>query len=239
MAFVPGFRSRLMVAEHAWSAYTVGFNMASNVVALDKTVLSDNGVMQFMPGQSDATASIDMLLDTAYATSSQFALLNTWQSAAQVVSLAPSGLTRGNEAWLLSALESQATVATAVADKVTAQLALVVSGQCDFGVVLDDVTAITIDTDGTSTDNGALTSNGGVAHLHVTAFSGLTNDVIVVEHSTDNVTFATLGTFATVTGVTSERLVIAPATTVNRYVRVRDDVTGTGTCTRQVSFARR
>jgi hypothetical protein len=42
-----------------------------------------------------------------------------------------------------------------------------------------------------------------------------------------------------VTGTGSERLVIAPGTTVNRYLRIRDDVTGTGSCTRFVSFARR
>ena len=111
-------------------------------------------------------------------------------------------------------------------------------GQVGYGVIIDPLTAITVDTNGTAVDNGASTANGGIAHLHITAFSGLTSNSVIVEHSTDNISFATLGTFTLATGLTSERLVIAAGTTVNRYVRVRDDVTGTGSCTRIVSFAR-
>ena len=104
------------------------------------------------------------------------------------------------------------------------------------------VSGITIDTTGTARDSTIVggTANGGVAHLHVSAFSGLTSDVITIEHSVNGSTsWATLVTFATITGVTSERVVVAPGTSVRQYLRVVDDVTGTGSITRFVAFSRR
>ena len=59
-------------------------------------------------------------------------------------------------------------------------------------------------------------------------------------HSVDGVSaWATLVTFATVTAVTAERVVVAPGTTVRRYLRVVDDVTGAGSISRGITFARR
>jgi hypothetical protein len=96
-----------------------------------------------------------------------------------------------------------------------------------------------VDTNGTSVDNGAATANGGAINIHVTAFSGLTSDSIIIEHSTNDSVWNTLATSTLVTGLTSERIVVAAGTTVNRYLRVRDDVTGSGSITAQVGFARR
>jgi hypothetical protein len=42
-----------------------------------------------------------------------------------------------------------------------------------------------------------------------------------------------------VTAVGTERVVVAPGTAVRQYLRVKDDVTGTGSHTRLVAFARR
>ena len=46
------------------------------------------------------------------------------------------------------------------------------------GVSLHDLEAETADENGTSVDNAALTSNGGLGVLHVTAFSGLTTATV-------------------------------------------------------------
>jgi hypothetical protein len=137
-------------------------------------------------------------------------------------------------------LETTASTSAAVADKAVASVSAVGTLDFDVGVSLDDFTAITIDGNGTARDGGAATANGGVAHLHVTAFSGLTNNIVTIEHSVDGSTsWATLVTFATYTGLTSERVVVAAGTTVRRYLRVVDNVTGTGSTTRAVCFARR
>lgn len=67
----------------------------------------------------------------------------------------------------------------------------------------------------------ANSDNGGAAYLEVSALTlgGGTNWAPLVLHSVDNVTFTTLGTFTPVTVAPSaQRLVIAPATVVNRYL---------------------
>jgi hypothetical protein len=238
MAFVGSFNSRLYVGTQAWSSYARGYSWSDDTDMLDITTLVDTS-KQFMPGLRSATANLDLLLDTVAAATGEFSLMMTWQSTPQVLTLAPRGTARGVEVYNLLANQSDATITSQNADVVTAAVSIQCDGGIDAGVVLDPETAITTDTNGTSVDNTTSTANGGVAHLHVTAFSGLTSDSVIVEHSTDNSIWATLGTFTLATGLTSERLVIAPGTTVNRYLRVRDDVTGTGSCTRFVTFARR
>uniref|UniRef100_UPI003BB56F59 hypothetical protein n=1 Tax=Thermoanaerobacterium sp. DL9XJH110 TaxID=3386643 RepID=UPI003BB56F59 len=85
--------------------------------------------------------------------------------------------------------------------------------------------AASADGNGTTVDNAASSSNGAVAHLHVTGFTGLSNAVIKVTHSTDNFSSSDVDliTFSTVSGLTSQRSTVTG--TVNRYVRVEVDVT--------------
>jgi len=238
MPFASAQVSRLYVGLLQFSGYTRSYNLSYQSEMLDVTVLTSTA-KEFIPGMEMATFNVDMLLDNAATASSQFGILYTAKSTPQVVTLAPSGTTRGAETWQVQSNELNFNTSAAVADVVGVTAAFQSDGLVDPGVVLDPETAITIDTNGTSVDNTAATSNGGVAHLHVTAYSGLTSNSIIIEHSTNNSTWTTLATFTLVTGTGSERLVIAPGTTVNRYLRIRDDVTGTGSCTRFVSFARR
>jgi len=74
--------------------------------------------------------------------------------------------------------------------------------------------------DGTAIDNGALTSNGGVAHMHVSqlALGGYTNIALKVRHSVDNITYADLATFTAVTAAPAAQRVVVNGT-VNRYTR--------------------
>jgi hypothetical protein len=238
MPFASAQVSRLYVGLLQFSGYTRSYNLSYQSEMLDVTVLTSTA-KEFIPGQEMATFNVDMLLDNAATASSQFGILYTAKSTPQVVTLAPSGTARGAETWQVQSNELNFNTSAAVADVVGVTAAFQSDGLVDPGVVLDPETAITIDTNGTSVDNTAATSNGGVGHLHVTAYSGLTSNSIIIEHSTNNSTWTTLATFTLVTGTGSERLVIAPGTTVNRYLRIRDDVTGTGSCTRFVSFARR
>jgi len=236
VTFVPGFNSRFYVGSQRWSAYARGWNSNASVEQYDISTL-ETPAIPYLNGRLTGTASMDMMLDMVG--SGQFALMNTWRGTPQPVTLCPFGITAGSLAWMLLGNQSAATVSSPVSDVVTANVTVQQDGLADWGIVLDTETAITTDTNGASTDNAALTSNGGVAHLHVTAYSGLTSNAIRIEHSVDNAAWSTLGSFASVTAVGSERLVIAVATTVNRYLRVVDDVTGSGSCTRIVTFDRR
>lgn len=235
MAFVPSYKSRLFVGPLAWSVFTRGKSLSMDTAMLDVTTINDQD-MAYIPGLNSGTVSLDMLLDSSSAAGGQFATLNTWKSTSQVVTLCFEGADRGNPTWLIQADQSNFTQSSAVADVVTASGSYNTDGLVGYGVIIDPLTAITADTNGTAVDNGASSAGGATCHLHVTAFSGFTSNSVIVEHSTDNVSFGTLGTFTLVTGTTSERITVAG--TVNRYLRIRDDVTGSGSCTRIVSVSR-
>ncbi len=113
------------------------------------------------------------------------------------------------------------------------------NGQVDQGLILHALGARTIDgnSEGAdSIDNGASSAGGGVAYLHVVAYSGFTNVVFKVRHSTDDSTYADLITFSTVTAIGAERA--TTAVTVNRHLAVDWNVTGSGSVTFMVGFKR-
>lgn len=111
------------------------------------------------------------------------------------------------------------------------------NGSVEQGVIIHPLAARTSDTNGTTVDQSAGTSAGGVGYLQVTAFSGFSGVVVTIEHSTNNSTWATLLTFTTVAAApTAER--VAVSGTVNRYVRAVIDVTGSGSVTAFVGFKR-
>jgi len=155
--------------------------------------------------------------------------------------LAQSGLTGGLTAYLLQAKTTSYEVSSPVDDVVSVSFDVQADGGADNGLLLVDLAAVTATGNGTSRDNAASTANGGLAQLHVTANTMDNNTVFKVQHSADNSTFADLVTFATVatTIKTSERVAVASGTTVNRYLRANYTVSGSGSVTFTIAFARR
>lgn len=104
-----------------------------------------------------------------------------------------------------------------------------------FGVVLQAETSLSATTTNSSHDNAASSANGWHANIHVTATSS-GNFAFVIEHSSNDSAWSTLGTFTTTGGsVGSEQL--SGTGTVNRYTRVVSTRTA-GTVTAVVTFAR-
>ena len=83
----------------------------------------------------------------------------------------------------------------------------------------------------------ANSANGGAGYQHVTAFSGFTGYIGKVRDSADDVTYADLVTFADVTAAPAVERVTA-AGTVDRYLAVDGDLTGSGSITVFIGFAR-
>lgn len=114
------------------------------------------------------------------------------------------------------------------------------SGQVEEGVILQSHAAQTVDwnTEGAeSVDSGASSSSGGAGYLQVSAYSGFSSFVGKVRHSADDVTYADLITFATVSsGPTAERKTVSG--TVNRYLAFDGNVTGSGSVTVMAGFVR-
>ncbi len=104
-----------------------------------------------------------------------------------------------------------------------------------LGYVLHPQTSISATTTGTSVDNGAASTLGAHANLHVLVSSGGTWS-LKIQHSTDDSNWSDLITFtATGNSVTSERKTVSG--TINRYSRVLLTRTS-GTVTPVIVFSR-
>lgn len=231
MAFVPSTKSRLLLGDFHLAAYTTDITFNAMTEMLDSTVLTDTA-KQFIPGQDTSTLTMSGHHDVA-----QFTDAASFKTAETPFTYAPSGLAVASEVALVSLIDAGFETSAPVAGMVDWSLSGQTNGRTDFGFSLADLAAVTADADGASHNNGASTAGGAVAHLHVTAFSGFTGVSVIVEDSADDAAWSTIGTFTNVTALTSERMEIAG--TIRQYVRVRWDVTGTGSVTAQASYARR
>jgi hypothetical protein len=238
VAFISAQKSRVLVGDFAFSPYTAQIDAESPTDMLDFTVVTDTA-KAFLPGQDTSTVGLSGWLDVDATSNAQFDQLNDLKAATspEPFTYGPNGLALTSEVWMAGVNAAQFTTGAAVADKVTWALNMQATGSTDRGVSLKDLSAVTVDTNGTGVDGTAQSTSGGIAHLHVTAFSGFSGAVFTIADSADNSSFATIGTFTTATGPTSERLAISG--TVRRYVRYAVDVTGTGSVTFAVAFARK
>lgn len=161
-------------------------------------------------------------------------------AAGKIASVVIGGNTLGNPARLAKTKQGTYTVAGDVGDLVS------ITGECQAdgglfsGLLAATHTARTSTANGTGIDNAASTARGYVANLHVTDVSGTdpTLDVLV-EHSADGSTWATLATFTQVTAAAAEQL-LASSGTVNRHLRITWTIGGTDpSFTFAVTFSRR
>lgn len=175
---------------------------------------------------NSGAGNISTVLDTASAA-----------AAGLLVTVAPEGLTVGTLALISDGNVSARSVDSAVKDAVALSITGTPNDGVDMGVWLHALSAETADSNGTGVDNAASSAGGGVGVVHVTAYSGLTSIALKVQHSTDNSVWTDLVAFTSVTATTWERKLVTG--TVNRYTRAFWDVTGTGSCTFAMAFARR
>lgn len=240
MAFVSGQRARALLGDYNFSVVTAQVSAPWQSDMLDVTTIADSA-KAFIPGLDMSTATMSGWLDSAGAGSDgHFDQLADYKAAAaaEPFTFGYQGLALGDPVIMLGVNAASVEFGSQVADRVTYSLNMQTDGITDFGYSLKDLAAVTVDTNGSSLDNSASSVLGGAAHLHVTAYSGLTNAVVKVQHSTDNfgASIVDLVTFSTVTGITSQRSTVTG--TVNRYLRYTVDVTGTGSITFAVAFAR-
>jgi hypothetical protein len=162
------------------------------------------------------------------------------QNVSRVVSLAHEGNTIGKRflGWA-GAFSAKYSRIISLGKLHKANVAYTTTGEHEQGVILQDYEAVTADgnTDAESVDNAALTSNGGAGYLQVGPYTGFTGYVAKIRHSDDDSTYADLVTFTNVTAARQAERVTCSGT-VNRHLLVAHDVTGTGSATVFVGFAR-
>jgi hypothetical protein len=243
MAF-HGKGSRLLLGTAEFSGYLREFEAGEEIELGDSTTFGNEG-HRFIAGLEQGTLSMGGLLDNVATAGGQDATLDgeLKASAAAVITSAPGGLAVGARVSMIEAREGSYSISSPVADVVSFQASWQSEGQVDRGRVLATLAAVSGaagDVDGTNIDNGALTSGGAAASLHVTSNTRNGTTTVKVQHSVDNSVWVDLITFAVVgAGLTaSQRLTVAG--TVNRHLRSKITKAGTtGSITLAVTAARR
>lgn len=247
MSFTAGYKSRLYYGHIGLSTYSNQAESTVSINALDVTTFGDNGNKRMIAGQESGAMSASGPLEmTATAFATRIAILQTIEASSPIpFTYFPFGTDIDGAAHLFAVRQSAFTPSSTLDDAAQWSGEFVADGVIDMNGTLLSTATITADTDSTAHNNGAATTNGAVFHLHVTAYSGFTSDAIIVEGSATGA-FAgeetTIATFTTQTAATfalggSQRLTVTG--TVPQYLRVADDVTGTGSITRTVAVSRR
>jgi hypothetical protein len=233
MPFVNAQQSDVFAGAINYTGYTKSFSRDATVEVLDVTTLA-NTAKTYIVGQQTSTMSIGLFMDAAVV-----AHAATWETTTpQPVTYCPNGMLITAECMLADALLTQWSTSAPVGGVVEMSISTQNTGPLGgAGVVIGAFGAITTTTNGTAVNNGAATSTGAVAHVHSTAFSGLTSNTITIQDSADGSTgWTTIGTFTAITGTTYQRITIAG--TVRQYTRVVDTCVGVGSNTRIVVLAR-
>ena len=238
MAFIHGKDTVVLLGKDNVTTY-FSEHTASVEVDMHDTTVYGKSAKTYLPGLIDGTVSLSGLWDGA-ASAIDSILAALVGAAASVFTAGPAGTTIGNRAELASLLETSYEID----DSVSEVVGISVEGQADdrveTGIFLHNLTAETATGNAASQDNGGASSNGGVAHLHLTAVTGTSpTNTVLVEHSTNGSSWSTLVTFTALAGTTiSERKTVTG--TVNRYLRASWTIAGTTpSYTFAVAFARR
>lgn len=196
----------------------------------------------YISGIKDGTMDLKGMFDGSVGAVDQI-MAAALQGADNIVTVQIEGATAGTIAHMLQTQETSYEVSSPVGDVVAISTQLQADGGVESGRVLAPATVVTTatTTNGTSVDNAASSTNGGVGHVHVTANANLGTTTIKVQHSADNSAWVDLITFTTVatTIKSAQRVEVAAGTTVNRYLRSQITTASTGSITTTVAFARR
>lgn len=239
MSFTSSHLARVLLGATELAPYLSSARVTHNVEMLDSTTLNDTA-KRSVAGLSGGELQVEGWSDISShtATFTAISILDGILGTDTVVSYAPAGWTVGNPTTLAVARkQSTYEVGTAVGSLANFSLNVVGDGPVATGVSLHALTAETATGNGTSVDRAPVTSTalGAVAHIHCTAFSGITSIAVIVEDSANNSAWSTIGTFTTLTGTGQQRLSISG--TVRRYVRCSWTIVGTGSATFQASVA--
>lgn len=240
MAFIHGKGAAVVHGANDLTSYLNDVSVSQDVETAETTAFGASA-KSYIVGLRDATASASGMFDGSAAAVDATLSTTLGSDTLAPLIMAPSGATGGERAYILKAKTTSYEVSSPVGDVVSVSFDVQADGGADDALLLTSLAAVTATGNGTSRDNTTSTTDGGIAQLHVTANS-MNNDVVFkVQHSADNSTWADLATFTTVatTVTTSERVTVAAGTTVNRYLRANYTVSGTGSITFIIAFARR
>ncbi len=241
MAFIHGKSAQVLHGAHDLTSF-LNEASASQEVETSETTVFGNTAKTYIVGLKDGTVTASGMFEGSALGVDEVLAGSIGSDTLAPVTVGYEGTALNKRVSLLLAKTTSYEISSPVGDVVSVSYDAQSDGGIDQGVSLAALASVSATTTGTANDNTASSANGGVAQVHVTANTRNANVTIKVAHSADNSTFADLATFTVVstTVTTSERVIVASGTTVNRYLRAVATLSaGTGSITYQVSFARR
>lgn len=217
MATLHGKNTKVWFNEHDLGPYlsSIGFTGARETA--DSTTFASGGDREFVAGVRATTVTAAGFHDADFTD-----IDDAFDSGAGVLTWSPGGgAAIGDRAYLASIIGTSLSRSSPVGGVVAIAWDTMADTVTGLGQVLHPKGEDTNNTTGASKDDGAATTTGWQAHLHVFTVDG-GSWVIKLQDSANNSAWAdvTGGAFAAVTGAASERLVSAAATTeLRRYVR--------------------
>jgi len=235
MAFHSGSEGRVYLDFYNLSPYLNNVSVTRNRDLTDVSCLGD-GNRDFFPTISNASCTVSGFLDSLSGASEPALRAAFEASSSEAVSIFYNTDAIGSRGVCGSGWTASYE-ASAPVDGVQAVAAdFQFTGQVDACVSLHALGTETTTGTYTSVDNTAATTNGAVANLHVTAAGATGTGTVLIQDSADNMTFATIITFANFTTTTSETKTYSG--TVRRYVRANLS-SARNTQTFVVAFGRR
>lgn len=218
---VHGKSAGIYADEYDLSPFFKSINISNSIGLDDTNTFGDLFKERDVPGLFESSADFSGFYDPA--TGASWARARTHLAGgAALVTVVPEGAAVAGQVGALVELGKGQFSMTDVSldvDKVTPLAAKCDQDDAwDLGVLLHANTAETGAANAAGVNETVATALGGVAHLHVTAWTG-TTAVLKVQDSVDNSVWTDLITFATVTGLTKERVELGAAAAVKQYVR--------------------
>jgi hypothetical protein len=154
------------------------------------------------------------------------------------VLLAPAGLAINKPVFGGLGLHTTYEVNTVISDVESVSGDIQLTGGFVAGVALANLTPISATTNGTTVDDTAATTRGGFATLHVLSNANTGTVAGVIQHSADGTTWADLKVFTTVATLLTSVQSAVVVGTINRYLRLKVTLTGTGAVSVTASLSR-
>lgn len=222
MTFQHGRTTEVYLDKYDLSAYTKSADVTAEADLPDTTCFGATGRRRQVVGLKDCSIAMQCLHDSTATASYGVAKALYATSTASPFALYPQTGAVGGPAILAQIREKSAKETSPVDGVVATAVELTGDGGPDYGVILRPLTTSSDTGNGTGVDNGAGTTNGGVAQWHCPTVpgSGLVTVDVKVQHSTDDNIYADLVAFTSAgAATTSERKEVAAGATVNQYLR--------------------
>lgn len=204
----------------------------------ETTTFSDDD-KTYITGLGDGTISTSGLFDGT-AGASDDVLSGAIGQEDNTFTVLPEGAAAGSRSIIANGQLTSYEVSSPVGDVVSISAEVQADGGLFSGVALNGLQVVSASGVTGSVDNGAATSGGLLANLHVTANSRDNDATFKVQHSSDGNTWVDLVTFTTVSASTTTGESITSTGTVNRYLRGSHTLAGSsGSVTYHISAARR